>query len=396
MKAQARERINAEPSPASLPESGEPIDPFQATVGPDLEPEYVGLHRDRFTRLALAHLSMGYGVLPVGRCDPDNSSAKPGKRPWVRGRHGRTAEDATRAEAMEMAPHIIRRMLAGERGVLNLGIRLAPGVLGIDVDDYAGKRGGATVAAWQRAYGPLPSSYRVTARGGGGISGIWLYRVPSGLSWPGELPALDTGPSDVELIHRGNRYIVGPGSWHHTGLRYRLYSPDGGRSRKLVLPHPDDLPELPEPWLAALGRKHHAAHIVDLDDTALRAAAAAWVGEAQPGALKRTVWRVTDQPNTRNGMRNALFIAARKARAGVYSWRRAVAEIEWAGRLAYEQRNEPGKEFNEADFVELQRNAITQALLLSDDELAQWGVYNDAELAGARNVETFRVNESER
>ena len=56
--------------------------------------------------------------------------------PWLRGHFGYDGVDATTDEIAEWPKLIVGRMLAGERGVLNLGARVPVGVIGIDVDQY--------------------------------------------------------------------------------------------------------------------------------------------------------------------------------------------------------------------------------------------------------------------
>jgi hypothetical protein len=128
----------------------------------------------------------------------------------------------------------------------NVGLRLPPNVLAIDVDNYGEKTGGVTFDDAARRLGPLPPTWRSTARHDDPVSGIYYFRVPAGRVWPGEL-----GP-DVELIHHGERYAVVAPSVHPNGGEYGWYDPDG-------LPAADgptvgELPELPAEWVAELDR----------------------------------------------------------------------------------------------------------------------------------------------
>lgn len=156
-----------------------------------------------------------------------------------------------------------------DRGEGNVALHLPDGVLGIDVDNYAGKVGGATLELRERAWGPLPATWRTTSRDDG-ISGIRLYRVPvSGegrsLRWPGKV-----GPG-IETVHRGHRYAVVPPSIHpDTERAYRWINPDGAVS--LTPPRVEELPELPWPWVAGLtdGREANTYTGADMSDEEIK------------------------------------------------------------------------------------------------------------------------------
>jgi hypothetical protein len=93
----------------------------------------------------------------------------------------------------------------------------------------------------------------------------------------------------------------------------------------------------------------------------------------EPKALGRTVQAVRDatgEGETRPAYHRALWIAARKARAGCYPWERARDEIERAARDVYSLR---GMAFDEYDFARSVEHAITEALDLTEDALKSWG-----------------------
>lgn len=133
----------------------------------------------------------------------------------------------------------------------NVALRLAPGVLGLDVDAYAPKRGGATLAVAQDRWGTLPATVRSSARSDG-VSGIYLYRMPLDLVWPSVLTADLSGqglPGHVELVHAGLRYAVCWPSLHPKGGRYWWWD-DGGKLQEV--PSLQDLPWLPDRWVSGL------------------------------------------------------------------------------------------------------------------------------------------------
>ncbi len=126
---------------------------------------------------------------------------------------------------------------------VNLGLRLPPVVLGLDVDNYDDKTGAATLAEREAAWGPLPATWRATSRDDG-ISGIALFRVPPKLCWP-----TDAGPG-IEVIRYGHRYVVAPPSQHPEDRTYRWIGPDGAET--VMPPRLGDLPELPVSWVMGL------------------------------------------------------------------------------------------------------------------------------------------------
>jgi len=127
----------------------------------------------------------------------------------------------------------------------NLALRLHDGIVAVDVDDYHGKGGLATVAAFEEAAGcAFPATWTSTSRSDG--SAQRFYRVPTGRRWPSGLPG-----SGVELIHPGHRYsVVYPSVHPDTGETYRWRDPEGALS--LVVPSPKALSELPTALVEAL------------------------------------------------------------------------------------------------------------------------------------------------
>jgi P4 family phage/plasmid primase-like protien len=130
-----------------------------------------------------------------------------------------------------------------EGGDGNLSLRLPPDVMGIDVDQYADKIGGETLAALEARWGELPPTWVSTSRDDG-VSGIRLFRIPEGLKWPG------VAGKDIEIIQAGHRYAMVWPSVHPEGRKYRWFDPDGDVSHKV--PRPDQLPKLPDSWVQHL------------------------------------------------------------------------------------------------------------------------------------------------
>jgi hypothetical protein len=128
-------------------------------------------------------------------------------------------------------------------GAPNACLRLPDGVLGVDVDAYDDRPGGATLDRLEQQHGQLPATWTVTSRTDG-TSGIRLYRAPTGIRWKGEAGA------GIEIIQHRHRYVVLPPSIHPEGREYHLLGPGG-----VIDEHPptvQQLPTLPDAWVGAL------------------------------------------------------------------------------------------------------------------------------------------------
>lgn len=140
----------------------------------------------------------------------------------------------------------------------SIALRMPDGVVGIDVDEYAKesvlpdgtvkrvvKVGAQTLAARIAEWGPLPPTYSSTARGQGQPSRILFYQVPPG-RYAGRIDP------DIEIIQRHHRYaVVAPSLHPGAGSTYTWYRPDGAPMEAGV-PRPEDLPWLPQAWIAGL------------------------------------------------------------------------------------------------------------------------------------------------
>jgi hypothetical protein len=115
----------------------------------------------------------------------------------------------------------------------NIGLRVPDGIIGIDVDAYAGKQGGAGLAALTEKFGTLPPAWTLSARADG-ISGIRFYRVPLGKHWPGEIAP------DIQIIQYRHRYAVAWPSIHPKLKKmYRWYPPGApinGKADTRIIP----------------------------------------------------------------------------------------------------------------------------------------------------------------
>jgi P4 family phage/plasmid primase-like protien len=136
----------------------------------------------------------------------------------------------------------------------NVAVRLPRTILGIDVDAYGEKKGDETLARAEMEWGALPPTWVTTSKTDG-ISGIRLFAIPEGLSWPGELPQ----GKGVELIRWDHRFaIVAPSIHDKTGDVYgwrKEVEVDG--EVQMVdspeeFPGPEEIVALPAEWVEGL------------------------------------------------------------------------------------------------------------------------------------------------
>jgi hypothetical protein len=175
---------------------------------------------------ARAYLAAGYWPLPL----PPRKKASPPE--------GYTGRNGRRPGAADVGRWV------SEHRSGNIGLRLPPGVAGIDVDAYKDEE---HVAAWEELfarYGPLPAAPWCSSRDDG-VSGVRLFAVPENWEAAGKLPEGSNGVSPGEVIQWHHRYVVCPPSIHpDTGRAYRWRA---GSITKVA-----DLPALPKSWLDAL------------------------------------------------------------------------------------------------------------------------------------------------
>lgn len=146
----------------------------------------------------------------------------------------------------------------------NLCLRLPEGVVGIDVDGYGQKTGAQTLAEAERQWGSLPLTYRSSSRGDDSVSGIRMFRVPSGTFLRSGINFPDKKIGDIDLIQRPHRYaVVCPSVHPDTGDMYRWFGPDGALMAAGEVPRVDELPTLPETWVEALSKDAVRSNVFD-------------------------------------------------------------------------------------------------------------------------------------
>ncbi|MCL6738016.1 bifunctional DNA primase/polymerase [Streptomyces neyagawaensis] len=133
----------------------------------------------------------------------------------------------------------------------NIALRMGRDMVAIDIDDYDGKNGAATLAQLEAKWGELPPTVYSTARGPG-TSGIRLYRRRS------EGKCRTKFEPGIEIAQWHHRFVM---CWPsiHPGTRdmYQWYEADG--SLLDGVPDPDNIPYLPERWEKGLQQKERKA-----------------------------------------------------------------------------------------------------------------------------------------
>lgn len=235
---------------------------------------------------------MGWsGVLPIGR-RPNEKSPPPGAFTG----HGKP--DPSGAD--------IETWLMGPEAAFNIGLRLPPGVIGLDVDAYGSKLGASSLAELELKFGTLPDTWITGARTDG-ISGIRLYSVPIELdgrpiNWPGE------AGKHIEIIQTGHRYaIVGPSTnpeADNAPYRWRRSAAGPQVLNEEDVPGPGELPPLPEAWIRGLALPYDRTEKTDLASSTL----ARWWSQLRPGVpcpvIHNVCTRAVDNLRDVNGSRH--------------------------------------------------------------------------------------------
>lgn len=128
-------------------------------------------------------------------------------------------------------------MTALESGTRQLGIRLPPNVIGIDIDGY--KDDFRSILNLNERLGSLPSTFGITSHGSY-RSQTLLFLVPDGYH------AVESAASAIDIIQHTHRYCVAPPSIHPSGSKY-TWTRDGAPTS--IIPEVSMLTELPQEWV---------------------------------------------------------------------------------------------------------------------------------------------------
>lgn len=229
-----------------------------------------------FGRAARLYRAAGWqGTLPVGRRPGQKSPPPEG---WTG--HGKPYPSDADVGAWEVGPE----------AAYNIGLRAAPGTLGLDVDHYGNKDGANRLAELEQRFGPLPPTWVSSARPA--PSGIRWFRVPTELdgreiNWPGEAAKF------IEIIQPGHRYAV---VWPSTnpdagGAPYLWRYQHGAEYGDPVVypPKSETLAPLPGAWVRGLMLSYDHA---EKSDIGLAGMSSWWaqLREGDPCPVVHSVW----------------------------------------------------------------------------------------------------------
>jgi hypothetical protein len=284
-----------------------------------------------YADVALDYLAAGWNPLPV---DP---AANKGTLPA--GFTGYKGRAVVRAD--------VDKWSRGREARYHLSVRMPPGVVGVDIDQYDDKTGADNIEVLEAELGRLPATWASTSRAGT-TSGIYLYRVPVGTMFP-------TGPcADVEFIQPHHRHAVVWPSVHRSGRSYRWYDPSGEESDRI--PGVDELTELPWSWVERFQRD--AGRIGDCATTEQVAVFLnAHTGSAHPKALDGIKATLNGKPGSRHdSLLAAACWAMREAAAGNFAASDAERMLsDWWRQVVDRQR------FESVEFAEAIAWAVGQA-----------------------------------
>lgn len=213
-----------------------------------------------------------------------------------------------------------------------LGLRMAPDVIGIDVDHYGSKNGADTLAEAQRRWGPLPAAPRSSARGEDNPSGIRFFRVTPGTALRTLISFPELGLGGIEVIQRHHRYAV---AWpsrnpHHGGAPYAWY----GTAGPDVPPAVARLLPLPQAWIEALAGADEPG-VAAADPQTVQLFMSQHSGQDGTASLRGPLSAFTRAIGERHEARHDAMVsaacwAAREARAGCYPAGDARAQLRGA------------------------------------------------------------------
>jgi hypothetical protein len=256
---------------------------------------------------AATYVRMGWSIFPL----PDGSKFPPPK-----GRTGRDGRDLSLSEVETEA-------IEFPNG--NVAVRVSGGMLGIDVDAYDDKPGAETLAALVAECGELPETVVSTSRDDG-ASGIRFFRVPDGVEFITKLPG-------IEFVQTHHRYaVVWPSTHDKTGRRY-MWINSVTREVVAVIPHVENIPELPAAWVERLRADGESnTRKVEVEKTELDRLLITWCSKGDPCSHMRVVINdfrrhVTEGEARHDSVLQAQLAIIRFGEAGHRGGRTALAEL---------------------------------------------------------------------
>lgn len=203
-----------------------------------------------FSVTATEYRLKGWNVIPL----PERKKKFPPNE--VTGRNGRFATEEDH-EFWKVEPAWHRGNIAIRPGNVVRQDGIDYEVLGIDVDNYATKKGGEQLAELEKLYGRLPNTWTSSARTDG-VSGIRWFLTPAGFEYMGKPRLGEKACDSIEIVQKVHRYGIVFPSWHpDTETQYYWYetgqAPDG-ENVSSEIPRCERLAVLPDKWFQFLSR----------------------------------------------------------------------------------------------------------------------------------------------
>lgn len=122
----------------------------------------------------------------------------------------------------------------------NIGLKMPPNVIGLDVDGEAGYR---RFKALESQLGELPGEWMITSHESHTEGFTAFFTVPEGMQFNGQVS------TNIDVIQSNHRYQTAPPSVHPDSGRvyeWRVYE---GSTPLPFIPEADTLPPLPQAWI---------------------------------------------------------------------------------------------------------------------------------------------------
>lgn len=243
-------------------------------------------------------------------------------------------------------------------GPRNVCQRMRVDMIGIDVDAYGDKPGAETLSRLVAALGALPPTFMSTARDDG-ISGIRYYRVPTGATLITKMPG-------IEFIQRHHRYaVVWPSVHPETGGTYRWVNEMTGEI-DCDIPDVEEIPLLPDLWLAGLAGNAASRAKADLDDDEAMEVLRGFPLGAPCDHVLRAAGRAHEGGSRHDSYNAAVLAACRHGRRGCPGVRDVVADLHIAFVATVTRVGDGQRTPDEAEHE--WRRCLTGALAMVVDE----------------------------
>lgn len=260
--------------------------------------------RGPFARYGLVFVAKGYAVSPLapGTKWPPMTGTT-GRYARGAAPDGHTTHESPKGTRRDLSADEVQRLADGDGRLAGLAVVLRPGCVVWDVDDgYKNEKGevqkgAAALAAFVDDVGvALPPAPSMRAEDRPESSRRMFFRCPPDVVFRGQVC------DDVEILQPTHRYSVGPGTEHPTAGVVRCYDADGNEIPPDDFPAVDELPMLPDEFVARLAKSRRQPTLVDSAPAATKTPTARKTPKAKTTAPSDTdevvQWRKTHDAGT--------------------------------------------------------------------------------------------------